>query len=801
MPRIEGGEQEISEVSERVTYDWECIETDASDPTQDKLRHPAAEYCASALLECPIEGKDPSKADGPVHRAKVYIYGGIMPSGEICRDMSCFDLCAKKWVNPISSEEEENEAAPPQVHKRKRAGGEHHSEESKQHAHNEWVKLRGAVKTAALAGTYSELRHERKLNVDTRKPRARLHPCVAGAGDHLVYMFGGKGRPVRRYSNERRKGRITRRLRYETPLFGDLHVYDTVTGVWYDLRRQARQHFERNPANPRPRFGASLVWTSIALKEPIKEAQEVQEQQTVPDTPDSGISEMDKGASERYSLDDRMLMHRIQDGLLDNCKAEGNLILYGGCIHPHHARNHPVSQPSVVRTTSRAAVVPSSTAWRFCCTELRWMPIHATGTPPPATSHHSAVMVGSSMFVFGGLTEHEFSLSALHELEYTFDESTGGVAWTWKRIQLTPSSPLSPLPCVFASLVQHPSPRERSLLVYGGEGSNISPHVAYRFDLVKRRWQMPLNLQNSPTQRSAFVAASSCFGYNVWIWGGVRAGMEEYREGARDVEFSYNLDLSPALEMSKDDLNMLNLGVELRDHVAHSLSALPPLTRPMSNSVKRSFIGMQQNRRELARELNEFCKVPASRMYRTTKTTIQKKRRTRNNFVGVTHEMANAIMGRPFSVDNRVGRSREAVPLEATQSFTQSLPSTRASMRPTMKSLPVSPMALPMTSPMTSPMADDSSPSPSKERRSRLQKERHRAATAGMPLEWRRRPKLMTADHSSRPRLYITRSRRTSLFECTVRPVTPLSINSRLRNEIQDGVRKRIGPSASMPAL
>lgn len=76
---------------------------------------------------------------------------------------------------------------------------------------------------------------------------------------------------------------------------------------------------------------------------------------------------------------------------------------------------------------------------RFDVKEKSWGRAFATGTPPAPRYHHSAVVHGSSMFVFGGYTGDIHSNSNLSNKNDLFEYRFQTGQWTeWKFIGLTP---------------------------------------------------------------------------------------------------------------------------------------------------------------------------------------------------------------------------------------------------------------------------------------------------------------------------------------------------------------------------
>lgn len=72
---------------------------------------------------------------------------------------------------------------------------------------------------------------------------------------------------------------------------------------------------------------------------------------------------------------------------------------------------------------------------RFDVKEKSWGRAFATGTPPAPRYHHSAVVHGSSMFVFGGYTGDIHSNSNLSNKNDLFEYSFQTGQWIeWKYI-------------------------------------------------------------------------------------------------------------------------------------------------------------------------------------------------------------------------------------------------------------------------------------------------------------------------------------------------------------------------------
>jgi len=80
---------------------------------------------------------------------------------------------------------------------------------------------------------------------------------------------------------------------------------------------------------------------------------------------------------------------------------------------------------------------------RFDVKEKSWGRAFATGTPPAPRYHHSAVVHGSSMFVFGGYTGDIHSNSNLSNkndlFEYRF-RTTQWTEWRFNGVQVLPIS-------------------------------------------------------------------------------------------------------------------------------------------------------------------------------------------------------------------------------------------------------------------------------------------------------------------------------------------------------------------------
>lgn len=70
---------------------------------------------------------------------------------------------------------------------------------------------------------------------------------------------------------------------------------------------------------------------------------------------------------------------------------------------------------------------------RFDIKEKSWVRSFATGPPPAPRYHHSAVVNGSSMFVFGGYTGDIHSNSNLTNKNDLFEYRFPTAQWTeWK---------------------------------------------------------------------------------------------------------------------------------------------------------------------------------------------------------------------------------------------------------------------------------------------------------------------------------------------------------------------------------
>ncbi|PKU30535.1 leucine-zipper-like transcriptional regulator 1 [Limosa lapponica baueri] len=70
---------------------------------------------------------------------------------------------------------------------------------------------------------------------------------------------------------------------------------------------------------------------------------------------------------------------------------------------------------------------------RFDVKDCSWCRAFTTGTPPAPRYHHSAVVYGSSMFVFGGYTGDIYSNSNLKNKNDLFEYKFATGQWTeWK---------------------------------------------------------------------------------------------------------------------------------------------------------------------------------------------------------------------------------------------------------------------------------------------------------------------------------------------------------------------------------
>lgn len=108
------------------------------------------------------------------------------------------------------------------------------------------------------------------------------------------------------------------------------------------------------------------------------------------------------------------------------------LVLMGGCYEPSWASDCMVldmGAPPTLVMVMAASVHDCAVADSLLADKSAWSRLHAEGPPPCPRYAHTAVAVGSRMFVFGGYSQDGQWLNDLHVL----DACACACTWSWRR--------------------------------------------------------------------------------------------------------------------------------------------------------------------------------------------------------------------------------------------------------------------------------------------------------------------------------------------------------------------------------
>ncbi|KAL4499312.1 hypothetical protein ABPG72_006898 [Tetrahymena utriculariae] len=152
--------------------------------------------------------------------------------------------------------------------------------------------------------------------------------------------------------------------------------------------------------------------------------------------------------------------------------------------------------------------------------ELSWSTSKIFGEPPSPRSGHSATLVGSYLFIFGGSNEHGI-LSDLHRLNLA--------SRMWEQFEF--EGPKPPGRTNHKAVLDN----QGRIVFFGGFTVQGYSNDVYFLDLVNLRWVKPLINGESPRPRENFSMNLIRDSY-VWIFGGYCLGGETNDLWQLDVE-------------------------------------------------------------------------------------------------------------------------------------------------------------------------------------------------------------------------------------------------------------------------
>jgi len=157
-------------------------------------------------------------------------------------------------------------------------------------------------------------------------------------------------------------------------------------------------------------------------------------------------------------------------------------------------------------------VVKTNDLWKFDLVTQNWEKVVGFGVPPSPRSDHSAVVVGKSIFIFGGSDDKVSPLNDVHR----FDTET--LTWSTLDVKGNPPSVRSGHTTIAVG---------NNIFLFGGArwDSRTSQWLSksnelFIFDTVTYTWTKP-STSGRPPAVSTF-AASFLLGNHIWIIGGGR---------------------------------------------------------------------------------------------------------------------------------------------------------------------------------------------------------------------------------------------------------------------------------------
>ena len=142
--------------------------------------------------------------------------------------------------------------------------------------------------------------------------------------------------------------------------------------------------------------------------------------------------------------------------------------------------------------------------WAFNIEKETWTFVYQTGAIPTPRSGHSATLIGSLMYVFGGLVNAGGGNGTTEEI-FCFDTKS----LIWSEV---PYSGASPGGIYNHAALLHPWTHEQGkIVVFGGRRcASIDPpsNIVYCFDVAKGSWEMIQTAGRKPTGRFAMCAWS-----------------------------------------------------------------------------------------------------------------------------------------------------------------------------------------------------------------------------------------------------------------------------------------------------
>jgi N-acetylneuraminic acid mutarotase len=179
-------------------------------------------------------------------------------------------------------------------------------------------------------------------------------------------------------------------------------------------------------------------------------------------------------------------------------EADGSLLLFGGADYVFELN------PGFFQSFT-----PNNTLWSYQLDSQQWTQLTPTGTPPSPRNGCSAVRVGNSMYVFGGLSRF------LHPNNELWRYDIAGNAWE----QLAPAGPLPPPRFIASAAVD---PEAGRIYVYNGLAATAQGFSQigdfWVYDIAGGAWRQLATAPTPPRNKGVFSELRGPCGKNYLVY-------------------------------------------------------------------------------------------------------------------------------------------------------------------------------------------------------------------------------------------------------------------------------------------